>query len=314
MTDSDALELDGRRLADQVRGRVEADLKRRFLVASLLGAGTLVTIALLAGRESAAGARIELAKAEALQKRAAELMMRGADESEQIKRRFENDIKRLEDTQIRVREQLELVENRASEVDQRISDAAKTTLDLSESFTIDVQRLKGVVGSLAQAEAPPSPQAQEIHDELARIDSSLARSREVIADASSRAGRSAFRVRVYGPSGAAVGDALASRGYRVSRFPRRNTDSYLPENCIVLSVRLPVEYAVEIIELARSQYDIQYVFKTEEPDQRTWIGMNFAGPLQPTDIDALLRSRQTNEQFYSKIRLDKQLPALLQLP
>ena len=196
MDEQDALELQRRRLLEDIRESVEKQLIRRYswigvVVAAV--AGLLVTLTV---RDLLSDARVQLAAARQVQEDTTKRLLDATQASTELSATTEASIKKFEAVKTSVERRLQEVISQATSLRTSLAKESTSTLKISADLNTELKRLSKAVGELGARQTASASERKELETQLAAINQSLGQSSIEIEAASQAAELSAYSVRV----------------------------------------------------------------------------------------------------------------------
>lgn len=196
MDEQDALELQRRRLLEDIRESVEKQPIRRYswigvVVAAV--AGLLVTLTV---RDLLSDARVQLAAARQVQEDTTKRLLDATQASTKLSATTEASIKKFEAVKTSVERRLQEVISQATSLRTSLAKESTSTLKISADLNTELKRLSKAVGELGARQTASASERKELETQLAAINQSLGQSSIEIEAASQAAELSAYSVRV----------------------------------------------------------------------------------------------------------------------
>ncbi len=318
MKPEDEIELQQRRLVDEVRDHVEKDLKRRYTwigVIAFFITGGLITLIV---RNTLFESKVKLEAAQQVQSLTTKRLEESVTASTKLTERTENKIRKFERTEKQAEERMRALASRASNLGEKLSDASKKNLLLSDELRQELSALTQLVKDVASEQDRSSTRAKEFDKRLAKIDQKLEKSGRKIEKAINQAdlGRFNLSVRVL-PGGNETANELRAKGYTINLIELEDIDLIELEDIkkvdysyVLVSQDMPIAVARDVLSVAR-----KYISPLNHLVSSSFGRTIVVGFVMPPDkqkqgkeitseqFDKLLNESTSQKEFSEKLKL-----------
>jgi len=282
MNEHDALELQRRRLVDEVRDSVEKQLLRRYSWAGAVVAAIAGLLVTLTVRDLLSDSRVELAAAQKVQEDTTTRLLDATEASTILSAKTEDSIEEFHAIKDSVEKRLQELSTQASSLRSSLSRESTSTLKISGDMNAKIQRLTKVVTNLSEKVAASDVERVSLAETLGAIDRSLDKSADTIAAASRTAELSEYFVVIHpGMDGShTLANDLRVEGFDVSELIGKGGDSKRDHNAAVIGTDLPYQIATRLLRATKEllpevnklvrgktfpkRFDIGYVFSSDD--------------------------------------------------